>query len=113
MRKILIKILAAGIASTVSIPVHACSKPEAVNIADGARASIEEMNANQLLVINYLTAMDAYLKCLASEPAPAGLNLAGDSARQRKKLRDEAIAAKEKIAAQFNEQVRVFKDANP
>ncbi len=91
----------------------ACSKPENVTIVDGARASIEEMNANQILVISYLTAMDAYLECLASDTPSSGLSLAGASSRQRKKLRDEAIDAKEALAAAFNEQVRVFKATNP
>ena len=102
--------------------IHAqCIYPEAVDIPDGTAATYAEMNLGQTYVKEYMAEMEAYLECLEQEvsEAPEGSDAttstvdgsSGEDMLLQQRL--AAIDAMESVAAQFNEQVRAYKLANP
>jgi len=111
----LIVALAAGQAPTLAAE---CFYPDGVIIPDGARSTVEEMKASEAYVREYMAAMEEYLECLEqeavqSEAQPTTAAPESGPAGERTRQRHAAIDAMEAVAAQFNEQVRAFKKANP
>ena len=102
--------------------IHAqCIYPEAVDIPDGAASTYAEMNLGQTYVKEYMAEMEAYLECLEQEWNEAADEPAADTSTDNGATREDlhlqqrlaAIDAMESVAAQFNEQVRAYKLANP
>ncbi len=111
----LIAVLAAG--QTPALTAE-CLYPDAVIIPNGERSTYEEMKASEAYVREYMADMEEYLDCLEQEAiqaeAPTTTAAPGpDPAAERTRQRHSAIDAMESLAAQFNEQVRAFKQANP
>jgi peptidyl-prolyl cis-trans isomerase A (cyclophilin A) len=84
-----------------------CGLPQAPQIEDGARASEDEMFATQASVRTFVAAGEKYLACLAKII---------DNRRSKPEERDAATAEHnrmvnqmERAAADFNEQVRLFR----
>ena len=108
------QLLIAGLASIAASGLQAeCAYPEDVAIPDGARSTYEEMSDSQAYVKEYMAEMEAYLTCLEQENITQANELTGDEESQRLQSRRAAIDEMESVAAQFNEQVRTFKQTNP
>ena len=97
-----------------------CVLPEEITVPDGLVSSYEEMRDGQTFVKAYMAEMEAYLDCLEqqkaeldkeAQPTDPGSRLLADE--EHLEQRTAAIDAMEAVAAQFNEQVRAFKIANP
>lgn len=103
-------LLAAPVAS-------ACDYPRRASIADGATATKDEMIVSQKSVKEYMAAMDEYLTCIETEEADIVASLDSpetNNLQQREsilaKKYNAAIAEMEIIAAEFNVQVRAYKE---
>ncbi len=95
----------------------ACDYPQRASIVDGATATKDEMIASQRSVKAYMAAMDEYLTCIEAEDADVAVNLetpTPDELQQRESLLakkyNAAVDEMKIIAAEFNEQVRAYKE---
>lgn len=80
----------------------ACDAPTAtVDIPDGRSAAEEQMAIAQQAVQAYVGEAEAYLACLEGS---------GMAAAQVRRLRDQTIDEMERHAAQFNRQLRHFRN---
>lgn len=87
-----------------------CTYPAAVPVPDGRSATAAEMSAAQAEVKAYVASMEQYLDCLAQEEAGLPAEQQTDATRALTlKRHNAAVEAMERLAAQFNEQVRAFK----
>ena len=99
--------------------LFACDYPSRVTVPDGATASKEQMIDGQRDVKAYVAAMETYLQCLLDEEKQARSQLENLSAEDEQ-LREDMLNKKynaavdemETVAAQFNAEVRAYKDAN-
>ena len=98
----------------------ACDYPQRANIIDGATATKDAMIASQKSVRAYMATMDEYLTCLETEEkdAVAYLDSPDSSDQQRRedmlaKKYNAAVEEMEIVAAEFNEQVRAYKEQAP
>ena len=96
----------------------ACDYPKRAKIPDGATASTEQMLAGQKSVKAYMAAMDEYLVCIDMEDKEVmeSSDSASDKELARRKVTTDkkynaAVDEMELIAAQFNEEVRAYKEA--
>jgi hypothetical protein len=92
--------------ATISLPAFAdCNLPPAPSkIPDGVSASEQDMVSAMKTLKAYNGDVDVYLKCLEFETKQNRL-----SSDEHAKKHNSAVAALEKVAAKFNEQVRAFK----
>lgn len=119
--------LAAGLVTLAAIAVApsgyaACTSPKAPGqFPDGTVATKDEMIAASKDVKAYMTEMDGYLKCVDTEdpPAAAGTKLTPEqqkaqTAREiaRTQKHNSAVAEEEAVSAQFNVQLRAWKEKN-
>jgi hypothetical protein len=97
---------AAAVACTISLPAFAdCNLPPAPSkIPDGTSANEQEMISAMQTLKAYNGDVDVYLKCLEFETKQNRL-----SSDEHAKKHNTAVTTLEKVAAKFNEQVRVFK----
>ena len=101
----------------LGVPALACDYPARAKIVSGATATKDEMIASQKSVKTYLAAMDEYLACIEEEEKTARAELV-EPDEQTLKEREEMITKKynaaveemEIVAAEFNEQVRAYKE---
>ncbi len=119
MNKTALFAIAANLVLAVPI-AFACDYPQRANIVDGATATKDVMIASQKSVKAYMAAMDEYLTCLETEEkdAAAYLDSPEPSELQRRedmlaKKYNAAVEEMEIVAAQFNEQVRAYKEQAP
>lgn len=115
MTKILKYVSAAALLAT-SPAVFACDYPERADIVSGTTASKEEMIETQKAVKAYMAAMEEYLACIATEEEEAVAELEDpdeETLQQRQMLlakkHNAAVEEMELVAAEFNEQVRLYK----
>lgn len=90
-----------------------CSTPEPTNIPDGTKATSEEMVEAQTFVKQYIAEMELYLVCLDEEAAALEEPPTAEQTERHTQLHNSAVDSMEAVAAQFNEQVRAYKQANP
>ena len=95
----------------------ACEYPERVNIPNGSSATKDEMVGGQKGVKKFMADIEIYLACLDEEEEQHSADveepeLSDDSQRARMlvKKHNAAVDDMEKVAAAFNDQVRVYKD---
>jgi|GEM_PF-1295633 hypothetical protein len=94
-------LLACG--SPLAFAAAACEAPTfTASIPDGASASAEQMSQTQAAVAAFVKAGEAYIGCVEASETTASA--------QRK--RDDMLDQMEKIAANFNRQLRQFKKNN-
>lgn len=98
----------------------ACDYPDRANIIDGAAATKDEMIASQKSVKAYMAAMDEYLTCIEAEEKEAVVYLVSPEPGELERREDmlakkynAAIEEMEIVAAEFNEQVRAYKEQAP
>jgi len=112
----------AALAALTASPVYAaCEAPVAPShIPDGNTATMKDMVASQQQVVTFNNATNSYLDCLKKEHDSAVQAAGPDiSSKDRDKLdKDEAtkhnaaVDELNKVAGEFNEQVRAFKAKN-
>jgi hypothetical protein len=90
-----------------------CSLPEPASIPDGANATNEEMVGAQTHVKQYIADMELYIICLDQEAASLEEPPTVEQTQRHTQLHNSAVDSMEAVAAQFNEQVRAYKQANP
>jgi hypothetical protein len=94
-------------------PLHAvCPYPEEVSVPDGATASNDEMVNGQTLVKQFMAEMEDYLDCLDREEATIAEKQTPDAKDLHVQRHNAAVDAMEKMAAEFNEEIRAYKTAN-
>ena len=90
-----------------------CSTPDPASIPDGAKATSEEMVEAQTYVKQYIAEMELYLVCLDEEAAALEEPPTEEQSQSHTQRHNTAVDSMEAVAAQFNEQVRAYKQANP
>lgn len=111
------RILASGLligAGLFAAPVFAsCEIPSMVSVPDGSTATREELLEAQSKVKTYMDQMTAYLDCINGEIEAGG----DDATEQFKSLmvsrHNAAVTEMETLAAAYNEQLQIFRAANP
>lgn len=100
------KQLCAAVLAVAAFPVFAdCHLPPAPSkVPDGASATKQQMVTAMQTLQHYNGDVNVYLKCLDFEARRNRL-----SAAQQESMHNSAVATLQRIAAQFNAQVRVFK----
>ncbi len=108
------QLLIAALTSITAFGLQAeCAYPDDVAIPDGAQSTYEQMRDSQAFVKEYMAEMETYLVCIEQPEVTDATESIGDNESGRTQRRLAAIDAMESVAAQFNEQVRVFKQTNP
>ena len=96
----------------------ACDYPQRASVPNGATATKEEMINGQRDVKSYMAAMEEYLSCIeaAEQETVAGNELDEDARQQRiamfNKKYNAAVDEMNLVAAEFNIQVRAYKERN-
>lgn len=87
----------------------ACDVPEAsIDMPRGDEATREEMLATQSSVRELQAATDDYLSCMDAEIDALSDETPEDERAAMVSQRDAAITRLEEVAAEFNEQIRLF-----
>jgi len=94
----------AGILCSLSAFADCQLPPAPSKVPDGASATEQEMVSAMQTLKAYDGDVNVYLKCLEFEEKQNHM-----SAADRESKHNSAVASLEKVAAKFNEQVRVFK----
>ena len=99
----------------LALPALSCEYPTRIEVPDGRTATQDNMLEGQQAVKGYMSAMEEYLDCIDAESE----RLAGDDKDAEKEQRailvskhNAAVDEMEKVADDFNEQVRAYKAAN-
>lgn len=94
----------------------ACDYPARVSIANGATATKEEMIDSQRDVKAFVADMEEYLDCMVEEEKAARSmiqDIQPEDEQQREDMLNKkynaAVEEMEKVAAQFNAEVQVYK----
>jgi HAMP domain-containing protein len=91
------------LASPLALAADACAAPNfSAAIPDGTTASSEQMTSTQTAVTDFVKAGEAYILCVE----------ASESSIQAQRKRDNMLDEMEKIAANFNRQLRQWKKNN-
>jgi hypothetical protein len=104
LRKHLCAAMMVGMISNLPAYADCVLPPAPSKIPDGSSASEPEMISAMQTLKAYNGDVDVYLKCLEFETKQNRM-----SSDEHAKKHNAAISQLEKIAAKFNEQVRVFK----
>jgi hypothetical protein len=104
--------LVLGLALAAGPAAAGCTYPAPVPVPDGRNAASGEMAAAQRQVQAYVATMQQYLDCLGREEGALPEAERTPAARALTvKRHNAAVEAMERLAAQFNEQVRAYKAA--
>ena len=106
-----------------SVSMAECVNPDAPDMPEGAKASMQEMIAGQNAVKAFQTANIEYMGCLEKifNEAEPGLEEGSDDEKAAKQAvydkalnaYNNAVSKEEAVAGQFNKQIGEFKAANP
>lgn len=104
------QLLIAACAMTIAQIARAdCPYPQGVSVPDGSMATTEEMVNSQTTIKKYMGEMEAYLDCLDREEAELGREPTPEELQLHNDRHNAAVDEMEKVAAEFNEQVRAYK----
>ncbi|MDG1462644.1 MAG: hypothetical protein P8R04_03665 [Gammaproteobacteria bacterium] len=105
--------LLTGFCLLVSLAANAnCDFPASLEVPDGNTASEAELVASQAAIKQYMASAEEYVACLDAEAEAIGPEITEDQVRIRDMKHDAAVDEMEKLAAEFNAQVRAFKRNN-
>lgn len=97
--------------------ILACEYPARIDIPNGDTASRDEMIDGQRNVKDYVAQMETYLECIVADEKAFRARSEGLSAEEEQsreemlnKKYNAAVDEMEKVAAQFNAEVRAFKE---
>ena len=118
-----LKITFLALALTSAGSMAECTQPEAPNLPDGARSTMEDMLEGQKAVKTFQTANVAYMDCLekAFTAAEAAAEEGTDEEKQAAQATytetvdayNAAVSKEEEVAGEFNTQIKAYKKANP
>ena len=103
-------IIATFLLCSSSLAMAQCNKPDAPSLPDGATSDLQTMVDGQKAVKEYVAGTEAYLACLTEQEAEAGGEADPELAMQRVDMHNAAVDEMEQIAAQFNEEIREYKE---
>jgi hypothetical protein len=92
-----------------SLSLAECNRPAAPVLPDGDTSDMQAMIDGQKAVKAYVTGTDAYLDCLTTEDTEVGAEANPDAALARVNEHNAAVDEMEKVAAEFNEEIREYK----
>jgi hypothetical protein len=95
---------------TSSMAFAECSRPTAPELPNGATADMQTMVAGQKAVKAYVAGTEAYLDCLIAKEEEAGGEADPDGELTRIGKHNKAVDEMDAVAAQFNEEIREYKD---
>lgn len=114
------------LAMSGAVAAAECENPDAPELPDGAKASMEEMIAGQKAVKAFQEANIEYMNCLkevftaAEALVKEGKAKTAEEIAEAQKTYEEnveafnaAVSVEESVAGQFNTEIREFKAANP
>ena len=87
-----------------------CSRPDAPDLPDGKVSDLATMVEGQKAVKAYVAGTEAYLECLSGENEKSSEELAEEEIAERVVMHNAAVDDMEKVAAQFNEEIREYKE---
>jgi hypothetical protein len=88
-----------------------CTRPAAPGaLPDGATSDLETMLEGQKAVKAFDAATNAYLDCLTAEGEAAAEEETPEEQLERVELHNAAVDKMEALAAEFNEEIREYKD---
>ena len=102
----LISLIALGCATSAL----ACDPPAAVVIPPGDEATLEQMQAAQAGVQEFIAAMDEYLTCIDGEIEALGEDATQEDHDGLVERYNEGVTQMEEVAADFNEQRQLYLD---
>ena len=102
-------ILVAALGSAMS--ALACDMPAAIDIPDGAEATLDEMLAAQSDVRDFIAAMEEYLACMDGEIEAMGEDADEEEHAAMVEQYNSGVDQMEEAAAQFNEARQQYQDA--
>ena len=115
--KTLIKLISTTSMLLAAHTGFACDYPERIKIPDGASASKQDMLDGQRGVKKFVADMEIYLDCIVEEEKAARAAIADlqpeDEQQREDKLNKKynaAVDEMERLAAQFNAEVRIYKE---
>ena len=89
-----------------------CDFPNSIAVPDGNTASESELVASQAAIKQYMASAEDYIACLDEEAEAIGPEITEDQMRMRDMRHDSAVDEMEKLASEFNAQVRAYKRNN-
>ena len=96
-------LFAAGLCISAPAAMANCEKPEFnANIPDGKNASQQQMDEVYSLVSGFVKEGESYIECVETS----------EGSVQARRIRDSMLDDMERVAAQFNRQLRSFRRAN-
>ncbi|MBT8095829.1 MAG: hypothetical protein HKP32_08005 [Woeseia sp.] len=95
----------------------ACEYPSRIDVPNGISATRDDMISGQKQVKEYVATMEAYLDCIVADEKSNRADMDSLSAEDEQ-LREEmlnkkynaAVEEMERVAAEFNAEVRAFKE---
>ncbi len=101
---------AALLTGMLAINAHAaCDFPANVEVPDGKTATEAELVAAQSVVKQYMANVESYLVCIDEEAKALGPEITEDQIRIRDMRHNAAVDEMERLAADFNAQIRAFR----
>ena len=88
----------------------ACDPPAVVEIPRGDEATLEEMQAAQAGVQEFIAAMDEFLACIDGEIEALGEDATEEDHAGLVEQYNEGVTQMEDVAADFNEQRQLYLD---
>lgn len=110
-------VFAAGFITSLAAAAE-CTPPEQPSLPDGATSTMEEMIAGQQAVKAFQADAQAFRACIDTEieslrpAADDGDAMAAESFAAKTDAYNASVAAEEKVANNFNAQIRAYKEAN-
>ena len=93
----------------MQVTYAACPYPEDVIVPDGNTATTDDMVDGQTRIKQYMAEMEAHLDCLDREEADLEREPTDDERKLHSERHNKTVDQMEKVAADFNEQVRAYK----
>ena len=94
---------------TANLAVAECSRPTAPTLPDGATSDLETMVEGQKAVKAFVADIEAYLDCLNKEGEAVAEEEAPEQQLARIQEHNSAVDDMEKVAADFNTEIREYK----
>jgi hypothetical protein len=105
-------LLSAVLLLVSSLAFAECTQPAAPELPDGSTAELADMVEGQKAVKTYVDATEGengYLACLTAEGEAAGEKEEAEAKMARIEKYNAAVGDMEKVATDFNEQIRTYK----
>lgn len=93
-----------------SMSLAECERPAAPELPDGDTSDMQAMVDGQKAVKAYVAGTEAYLDCLTAEDTQAGAEENPEAAAARIEVHNAAVDEMEQVAAEFNEEIREYKE---